>query len=163
MRLYIVRHGEAQPRAATDAARPLTERGRQSVSTLWQALSSEGLTPVMLAVSPYVRAQQTADIIAGYYPGIGRQTCDCITPDDDPARVLAWLGISVFTFTILGTYLMLLGPESMEEIQANSQLVCGKSTGEVINQSIVYLVISLALGVLTDISKFLQKIGERKQ
>ena len=91
MRLYIARHGEAQPRAATDALRPLTDRGRQALSALWQDLSAEGIAPVMLAVSPYVRAQQTADIIGGYYPGIGRQTCDCITPDDDPARVLAWL------------------------------------------------------------------------
>ena len=91
MKLFIVRHGEAESRAPSDSLRPLTARGKRTVSELWSQLQGEGIMPTMLVVSPYVRAQQTADVIAGYYPGIGRQTCDCITPDDDPAAVMAWL------------------------------------------------------------------------
>lgn len=91
MILYVVRHGEAETRAASDELRELTARGRQSVSELWCQLEAEGVRPAMLAVSPYVRAQQTADEIESYYPSIARQTCGCITPDDDPRRVLAWL------------------------------------------------------------------------
>ena len=91
MKLYIVRHGEAESRAPSDSLRPLTARGRRTVSELWCQLEKEGVRPTMLVVSPYVRAQQTADAIARYYPDISRQTCDGITPDDDPAQVVAWL------------------------------------------------------------------------
>lgn len=91
MKLFIVRHGEAESQAPSDAERQLTARGVAALEGLWEGLAGQ-VKPTMLLVSPYVRAQQTADVIARYYPGVKRQTLDCITPDDDPRRVLAWLG-----------------------------------------------------------------------
>ncbi|MFN3714329.1 MAG: phosphohistidine phosphatase SixA [Alcanivoracaceae bacterium] len=91
MRLYIVRHGEAERQITTDEARALTPRGRDEVDALWRALADTGLRPTRLVSSPYVRAQQTADIIANRYPGVARTELDMITPDGDPVRALAAL------------------------------------------------------------------------
>lgn len=91
MRLYIARHGEAQSSAPSDEQRCLTERGSEDVAALWQQLHAEGVTPTRLIVSPYVRAQQTAEQIAACYPGIGTQDCGLITPDDSPSAVVDWL------------------------------------------------------------------------
>ena len=91
MRLYIARHGEAEPQAASDAERPLTRHGRAGVARVWRQLSEAGHQPSVLISSPYVRAVQTADEIARYYPGIERRQNALITPDTAPIRVLEWL------------------------------------------------------------------------
>lgn len=91
MRLYIVRHGEAEPRAPTDAERHLTARGRAAVEMLWYNLANEGLLPAKLVASPYARARQTADCIAHQFPGVDRRICDLLVPDGSAEAVLAWL------------------------------------------------------------------------
>jgi phosphohistidine phosphatase len=91
MRLYLVRHGEAEPHAASDAQRPLTRHGRAGVARLWESLSQAGHQPSVLVSSPYVRAVQTADEIARYYPGIERREEALIVPDSPPQAVLDWL------------------------------------------------------------------------
>ena len=96
MRLYIVRHGEAEGQVTTDQARALTSRGREDVAQLWQALVALGVSPSRLISSPYVRARQTADIIAARFPQVARVELDSITPDGEPAEVieeLARLGV----------------------------------------------------------------------
>lgn len=91
MRLYVVRHGEAERQVTTDEARALTVNGRDGVRRLWQALTSEGERPARLYTSPYVRARQTAAEIADVC-GIGvTGTCDLLVPDGQPLRVLDWL------------------------------------------------------------------------
>lgn len=91
MRLYIVRHGEAEPRATTDEERQLTARGRAAVEMLWYGLANEGLLPARLVASPFVRARQTADCIAHQFPGVARATCDLLVPEGRAEAVLAWL------------------------------------------------------------------------
>lgn len=91
MRLYIVRHGEAERQVTTDEARALTRDGRDDVTRLWTHLVARGVQPRRIVSSPYVRARQTADLIAGFFPGVPREQLDLITPDGDPSRVLARL------------------------------------------------------------------------
>ena len=91
MRLYIVRHGEAERLITTDDARPLTARGREDVAVLWESLAGRGARPSRLFSSPYVRARQTADIIAERFPGVSREELGTITPEGDPVAVLAEL------------------------------------------------------------------------
>jgi phosphohistidine phosphatase len=91
MRLYIVRHGEAERQITTDEARALTPRGRDEVDALWRGLADTGVRPSRLLSSPYVRARQTADIIASRYPGLARAELSLITPDGAPVRALAAL------------------------------------------------------------------------
>jgi len=91
VKLYVVRHGEAEPTAPTDAQRPLTRHGRAAVSRLWASLRDAGHEPSILISSPYIRAVQTADEIARYYPGIDRREEALIVPEAAPGAVLEWL------------------------------------------------------------------------
>src|SRR5690606_22366786 len=61
-----------------------------------QVLAERGVAPSRLISSPYVRARQTADIIAARFPQVTRFELDSITPDGEPAEVieeLARLGV----------------------------------------------------------------------
>ncbi|PRY66167.1 phosphohistidine phosphatase SixA [Vreelandella songnenensis] len=91
--LLIMRHGEAAP-GFPDSKRALTPRGEQEAAAMghWLAKRTEQgelAMPVVYA-SPYVRAQQTAELIAKAL-GCPVATLDVITPDDDPAGVSEWL------------------------------------------------------------------------
>ena len=88
MRLFISRHGEAVGSAATDALRPLTERGQRDLVTHWQGLKESGVNLSGMVVSPYLRAQQTADCIAEVYSGLPRTDCDELVPEASPLLLL---------------------------------------------------------------------------
>ena len=64
MRLYFVRHGIAEDRAASDFVRALTKRGRRRVATSAQLMKRLGIKPVQIFSSPRLRSCQTAEIIA---------------------------------------------------------------------------------------------------
>lgn len=88
MRLWLLRHGQAGPYVRTgDHLRELTDRGRREVLHAAGHLLGESLDAIL--VSPYVRAQQTADLV---HEALGRApaliTIDGITPDDDPREAL---------------------------------------------------------------------------
>lgn len=61
MKIYIMRHGEAQAFAASDEQRVLTDKGRQQSEAMakWLASQLPGSQLDAVMVSPYVRAQQT--------------------------------------------------------------------------------------------------------
>lgn len=61
--IYIVRHGEAEPMTELDHLRELTEHGRWEAkrTALWLKTQVDKFAHVF--VSPYIRAQQTKDII----------------------------------------------------------------------------------------------------
>jgi phosphohistidine phosphatase len=68
MRLYIVRHAWAgehgDPRWPNDADRPLTHEGKERYRRLVRKLTQRGIAPQLIATSPYVRARETAEILA---------------------------------------------------------------------------------------------------
>jgi phosphohistidine phosphatase len=68
MELYLMRHGEAidrsLPEAADDAARWLTEEGREETSIMARFLHRLGVKPDLALSSPLVRARQTAEVVA---------------------------------------------------------------------------------------------------
>ena len=64
MRLYFIRHAEAEDLAASDFARELTEHGIQRTELIGQMLKGLGVAPAEVYASPRLRAQQTAEIIA---------------------------------------------------------------------------------------------------
>jgi phosphohistidine phosphatase len=87
MKLWVLRHGEAHNHAPTDAQRELTETGRAQVAR--SAAHLQGVPLDAILASPYVRAQQTAELVHGAlgYPGpIG--TVPWLTPDQTPDRVV---------------------------------------------------------------------------
>lgn len=88
MRLYVLRHGEAEPQGRRDADRALTEAGRQAVQAKLTLLA-----PVdSFYCSPYKRAVQTAQILQSTvgHPG-GPVFDERLTPDQPVAKVLELL------------------------------------------------------------------------
>jgi phosphohistidine phosphatase len=69
MNLFILRHGLAvepgSARFANDADRPLTPKGERKVRKIAQAMRAMKLSFTIILSSPYVRARQTAEIVAG--------------------------------------------------------------------------------------------------
>ncbi|MBI6631090.1 phosphohistidine phosphatase SixA [Pseudomonas paralactis] len=87
MKLWVLRHGEAQGHARTDAERNLTEHGRAEVLRSAAHLIGQPLSAII--ASPYVRAQQTAQLVRevlGFEPAIC--TVPWLTPDGDVQQVL---------------------------------------------------------------------------
>ncbi|NMX70794.1 phosphohistidine phosphatase SixA [Pseudomonas sp. WS 5111] len=87
MKLWILRHGEAESHASSDAQRNLTERGREEV--LHSAAHLIGQPISAIIASPYARAQQTAQLVRealGFVPEI--RTVPWLTPDGNPLQVL---------------------------------------------------------------------------
>jgi len=64
MKIYFVRHGEAEDLAPSDHSRELTERGKERVTRAAEVLKRLQITPVTIYSSPRIRAKQTAEIIA---------------------------------------------------------------------------------------------------
>lgn len=86
MQLYIMRHGEAQEIASNDEQRSLNERGCEEVINVAGLLSQEAFDLVL--VSPYVRAQQTAQlIIKNNKLTAAVETLDLITPFGSPEKI----------------------------------------------------------------------------
>ncbi|MBV7565223.1 phosphohistidine phosphatase SixA [Pseudomonas sp. sia0905] len=89
MRLWLLRHGQAQAEARSDAARELTAHGREEVRQSLEHLRGRALT---ILVSPYVRAQQTAALVhEALALQAPLQTVPWLTPDSDPRDSLARL------------------------------------------------------------------------
>lgn len=83
--LYLMRHGEAQNTAPTDALRPLSERGRAQVQETCEWLLRQPAQPAGIVASPYLRAQQTAEILATRlnWP---IQTSGALIPETSPTK-----------------------------------------------------------------------------
>jgi phosphohistidine phosphatase len=68
MKLYILRHGIAvepgTPGYDTDAERPLTPEGERKLTQIADAMEALELSFDLILSSPYLRARQTAEIIA---------------------------------------------------------------------------------------------------
>lgn len=92
MKLWLLRHGEAEPQARTDAERNLTEGGRRDVRRSATFLRGKALQTVL--VSPFQRAQQTADEVckALGFSGL-RETVDWATPESDLKEALCGLDL----------------------------------------------------------------------
>jgi phosphohistidine phosphatase len=60
MKLYLLRHGEAESRAHNDASRELTVRGRSDVTEVAHRFAARNIQLQRCFASPYIRAAQTA-------------------------------------------------------------------------------------------------------
>lgn len=90
MKLWLLRHGEAEPRARTDAQRNLTAQGQIEVQGAAVHLLDQPLQAIL--VSPYQRAQQTAEIVRQALDFAGPvETVSWLTPDSDPGDAMLYL------------------------------------------------------------------------
>ena len=91
--LYLIRHGLAEARGDAwpdDAKRPLTEEGMSRLRKQVRGLARLGVSVDLILTSPFVRARQTADIVAGgLHPQPHVVALDSLTPDGSYADVVA--------------------------------------------------------------------------
>lgn len=68
MKLYLLRHGDSEARAATDAQRQLTADGRQEAHDVAVKFADRHIQLDRCISSPYLRAEQTADTFLAELP-----------------------------------------------------------------------------------------------
>ncbi|MHC8319291.1 phosphohistidine phosphatase SixA [Pseudomonas sp. GB2N2] len=87
MKLWVLRHGEAEPYGSRpDSERALTVHGREEALRSAAELIGQPITAIY--ASPYLRAQQTAELVRealGFQPDI--RTVEWLTPDNRPQAV----------------------------------------------------------------------------
>jgi len=88
MQIFIMRHGQANPMSNSDSARELTKQGFLESSNMANWLKEHASNVEQVLVSPYIRAQQTAQTVladSGFSAEI--TTLDFITPSGDARQV----------------------------------------------------------------------------
>ena len=92
MQIFVMRHGQAENIAPSDALRPLTENGINEARTSAQWLAENQHSFDCVFVSPYLRAQQTVDTVIEQLKSVGaRKTLSFITPEDNAKEVHDYL------------------------------------------------------------------------
>lgn len=87
MELYLLRHGIAE-NGSPDAGRKLTDRGKEKSAAVARMARRAGVEPSLIVSSPYVRAVETAEIVAaemGYAAPIVR--FESLVPHGTPEGV----------------------------------------------------------------------------
>lgn len=117
MKLYIMRHGQAEMYARSDSERSLSEYGQAEVRRSAESLKDIPIDGILC--SPYLRARQTAEIVAEVMNGPTPKVVADITPDDSPTAVLdvlptegCWLMVSHMPLVSRLTGLLVDGQES---------------------------------------------------
>jgi phosphohistidine phosphatase len=93
MDLYLLRHGiaaELDARSfANDPDRPLTLEGERKVKLIAEALQALELSFDLILSSPYLRARQTAEIVAEHLKARKRLgLSDCLTPGGSTKKLV---------------------------------------------------------------------------
>ena len=91
MTVFILRHGQAEAQITTDEVRQLTEKGRSDTARVVGARALDMAPLAQIWASPLVRAQQTAEIAAHYFPHLRIQTTELLVPEANPQALLEWL------------------------------------------------------------------------
>ena len=88
MEVTVIRHGTAEDRARTDADRALTEVGREEAQRAADRVAVAAVAVDAIIASPYLRARQTADLVAARLGFSGEVTLDeALCPDASPEGV----------------------------------------------------------------------------
>tara|TARA_R110001592_G_scaffold152614_2_gene380249 strand:- start:8862 stop:9332 length:471 start_codon:yes stop_codon:yes gene_type:complete len=108
MKIWLLRHGQAEAMAVSDPQRALTEQGRVEVAVVARLLEEKQLDTIL--ASPYLRAQQTAAIVSRHLArDKGIATAAWLTPEDEPRHVLDFLAERVEQHLLLVSHQPLLG------------------------------------------------------
>jgi phosphohistidine phosphatase len=93
MNLYILRHGIAVEPGTRgyekDADRPLTPEGERKLRQIAEAMEALELSFDLILSSPYLRARQTAEIVAETLKARKRlELSDCLTPGGSSKKLI---------------------------------------------------------------------------
>ena len=102
MRLYLVQHGEAMPKAE-DSKRPLTEQGRDDVARVAAFARQASIEIHQIRHSGKRRAEETAGILAEHLAPAGGLVCLAgLAPRDDVRPVAELLGRETRSLMFVG-------------------------------------------------------------
>ena len=88
MRIWILRHGEAERETRHDPDRALTERGKSDAKAAGEFLAKETSKDLIVLASPYKRAQQTARAALKAMPHHNVVTAEWLQPETEPYEIL---------------------------------------------------------------------------
>ena len=93
MRLTFLRHGIAAGRGSpayeNDSERPLTAKGERRMRRIAEGMQALGLSYDLMLSSPYLRAKQTAEIVAQILSTAHDVLLvETLTPEGDPRQVI---------------------------------------------------------------------------
>jgi phosphohistidine phosphatase len=95
MELFILRHGIAvepgTPGYSIDAKRPLTAKGERKVSRITDAMKELELSFDLILSSPYLRARQTAEVVADEFGHKKLALSECLAPDGSLRELVEFL------------------------------------------------------------------------
>jgi phosphohistidine phosphatase len=96
MKLSLLRHGIAADRGsaeyAHDSERPLTPKGERRMRRIAKGIQASGVAADLVLSSPYLRAKQTAEIVAQVLSTSARvMFAEALTPEGDPRQLIAML------------------------------------------------------------------------
>ena len=122
MKIFIMRHGEAEVVSSSDEARHLTDYGRkQSIlqgQWLKNHLNSTALSVQKVIVSPYVRAQETFELVNSALGNTLKKH-----PKETLNDIEIWSGITPYgNATLVADYLSVLQEEGTESVLLVSHL-----------------------------------------
>jgi phosphohistidine phosphatase len=125
MQIFVLRHGQAELQKTTDAARNLTQQGRDDVASNVAQHFSLLKNVSEIWVSPLVRAQQTAaiahEIFLQHGINLNVRTLDVLVPEASPSMLIDTLQKSSGAAPLLVSHLPLLGDFLV--------LLCGAPSG----------------------------------
>lgn len=150
MKIFVMRHGEAQAFANSDQERCLTERGKRQVYEQGMWLKSVQDVMDKVLVSPYLRAQQSFEQVNLAYQNQLKnklETWNGITPYGDANLVLDYLNV--------------LSEENTQAVLIISHLplvgdivrtLCGRNSVSFYPSTIVQIEKNSAMGIVTKIN-----------
>lgn len=110
MKLWIMRHGEAEPlRGDNDLLRGLTTTGQRQARDSARWLLAQVPGPLRIVSSPYRRARQTAECVAEIVKPLAVEQLELLHPGGDPRQVTSWLGRQTDAELLLVSHMPLVG------------------------------------------------------
>jgi len=100
-----MRHGEATPMHSDDVSRNLTSVGQQQAEKMGLWLQKMH-APSGLLVSPYVRAQQTAEAVKKNNTFLFEETCQDIIPEGNPQVAADYIETLIAAHPACNTWLV---------------------------------------------------------
>ncbi|TWX56319.1 phosphohistidine phosphatase SixA [Colwellia hornerae] len=95
MRIFVMRHGQAQSIAPSDLSRELTSDGQDEAEIMAKKLVDQKQHFDAIFVSPYVRAQQTAKIVKNILStATTLTTLEFITPEDSAKQMHNYIDVA---------------------------------------------------------------------
>ncbi len=137
MLLYLLRHAEAGESVTGDHARVLTSKGHDQAGRVGKFCRREGLVPEVMFSSPVIRARQTADLVAGSFPGVEVINVPWASCGMDPREALVELASAPFESLMLVGHqpdlgalaALVLGMANADSLHVRKSLLLGLDLG----------------------------------